>query len=48
MEQAFQRIAKDALAQDTEDAFPDQFPDPISLRPGQNERPRQGGDNCGC
>jgi Ras-related protein Rab-7A len=47
VEQAFQTIAKNALAQETED-FPDQFPDPISLRPGTNENRRQGGDNCGC
>ena len=48
VEQAFQTIAKNALAQETEDAFPDQFPDPISLRPGATENRRQGGDNCGC
>ena len=48
VEQAFQTIAKNALAQETEDAFPVQFPDPISLRPGTNENRRQGGDNCGC
>ena len=48
VEQAFQTIAKNALAQETEDAFPDQFPDPISLRPGTTENRRQGGDNCGC
>merc|ERR550534_2545000 len=37
VEQAFQTIAKNALAQETEDAFPD-IPDIV--RPNQQERPR--------
>merc|ERR1712179_539121 len=40
VEQAFQTIAKNALAQETEDAFPD-IPDIV--RPSQQERPK---DSC--
>ena len=49
VEQAFQTIARNALAQETEDAFPEQFPDQIRLNQGDASR-RQGssGDNCGC
>jgi Ras-related protein Rab-7A len=42
VEQAFQTIAKNALAQETEDAFPD-IPDIV--RPNQQERPK---DSCAC
>lgn len=50
VEQAFQTIARNALAQETEDAFPEQFPDHIRLGGQQDggRRPNQGGDNCGC
>lgn len=49
VEQAFQTIAKNALAQETEDTFPDQFPDPIALhnRGGQGDMARRQ-DSCGC
>ena len=51
VEQAFQTIARNALAQETEDAFPEQFPDHIRLGGGQQDAARRGqgqGDNCGC
>ena len=54
MEQAFQTIAKNALAQETEDAFPEQFPEQIRLGGGAagqdgQRRPGQGGQgDCGC
>jgi len=43
VEQAFQTIAKNALAQETEDAFPD-IPDIV--RPNQQEQRKQ--ENCAC
>jgi len=51
VEQAFQTIARNALAQETEDTFPDhQFQDQIRLnQPGPNDRRNGGGGgDCGC
>ena len=44
VEQAFQTIAKNALAQETEDAFPD-IPDLIRPNQGDNNRNK---DSCAC
>jgi len=46
VERAFQTIAKNALAQESEDGFND-FPPGIQLDPNPNNRPRNS-DNCPC
>lgn len=49
VEQAFQTIAKNALAQESEDTFADQFPDQIRLgNQGESMANRGSSDNCGC
>jgi len=52
VEQAFQTIAKNALAQETEDAFPDAFPDQIRLNQQADANARRGGGaangDCNC
>ena len=47
VEQAFQTIAKNALAQENEDSFADQFPDQIRLG-SQETGTRNNSDTCGC
>jgi len=49
VEQAFQTIAKNALAQETDDMFTEPFPDSITLnRPEQGSGRSAGGANGGC
>ena len=49
VEQAFQTIAKNALAQESEDSFADQFPDQIRLGNQDNNMGSRGSsDSCGC
>lgn len=48
VEQAFQTIAKNALAQESEDTFADQFPDQIRLGGNDNMASRGSSDACGC
>lgn len=48
VEQAFQTIAKNALAQETEESFADQFPDQIRLGNQNNDSGRNSQDACGC
>merc|ERR1711971_659466 len=49
VEQAFQTIAKNALAQESEDSFADQFPDQIRLgNQADNMGNRGSSDSCGC
>lgn len=48
VEQAFQTIAKNALAQETEESFADQFPDQIRLGNQADNSGRSSGDACGC
>jgi len=48
VEQAFQTIAKNALAQEADDGFPETFPDNITLNPGQRGRDSSQGSGCGC
>ena len=49
VEQAFQTIAKNALAQETDEGFADQFPDQIRLgNQGENAGNRSSSDACGC
>jgi len=49
VEQAFQTIAKNALAQETDDMFTEPFPDSITLnRPEQGGGRSAGGSNGGC
>ncbi len=47
VEQAFQTIAKNALAQETEDNFQDHFADQIRLNPAEAGSSRNS-DNCSC
>ncbi len=50
VEQAFQTIAKNALAQESEDNFADQFPDQIRLGNQAESMANRNGqaDSCGC
>lgn len=48
VEQAFQTIAKNALAQETEESFADQFPDQIRLGNQDSAASRSSSDSCGC
>ena len=48
VEQAFQTIAKNALAQETEESFADQFPDQIRLGNQESNTSRGSSDSCGC
>ena len=50
VEQAFQTIAKNALAQESEESFADQFPSQIRLnQPDPNQARRNGANgDCGC
>merc|ERR1711931_353322 len=45
VEQAFQTIARNALAQETEDSFPEM---PDIVRPSQQDANSRSKDNCGC
>lgn len=48
VEQAFQTIAKNALAQESEESFTDQFPTQIRLTQNPNGSDSRSNDNCGC
>ena len=49
VEQAFQTIAKNALAQESEDSFAESFPDQIRLgNQADNMGNRGSSDSCGC
>jgi len=47
VERAFQTIAKNALAQESEVELYNEFPDQIKLNADRNNRPRNA-DNCPC
>jgi Ras-related protein Rab-7A len=47
VEQAFQTIARNALAQESEVELYSEFPDQIRLG-GEGQRARGAGDNCSC
>ena len=49
VDQAFQTVAKNGLAQETEvELYNSEFPDKINLSPDQGSGSRGGQDNCAC
>lgn len=49
VEQAFQTIARNALAQESDaELFNDDFPKNVKLTPSSTNNSSSGGDNCAC
>lgn len=48
VEQAFQTIARNALAQESDVELYNEFPDSLKLTPNSTNNSSSGGDNCAC